>query len=228
MLASALVALMAACGDKKKQETDPGVEGWVEHDLPEMRDSTIFGICAEGTTMNTLQMVTDTGDTLTLSTADVQEAGLVFGGLKVGDRMAVLADRKTDRATMIVNESTLMGEWVMPNPMDGSSEMGICIKEGGIAESINQGALLYKTWRLNNGQLELMSVREGGGDFEETENFRLLYLDDDSLAFKEIRPNRGVNEPDVIYEYTHPHAQDTYEDLNLEFDDESTFDDFVM
>jgi hypothetical protein len=88
--------------------------------------------------------------------------------------------------------------------------------------------LLYKTWRLNNGQLELMSVREGGGDFEETENFRLLYLDDDSLAFKEIRPNRGVNEPDVIYEYTHPHAQDTYEDLNLEFDDESTFDDFVM
>ena len=227
LIAVALVTLMTACGGKKNQEVDPGEEGWVEYVPQELRDSTIFGICTDGSAMNTLQMVTDNGDTLTLNVGSAKDAGMVFGGYATGDRMAVLADKNNSRATMIVNETTLMGEWVMPNPMDGSSEMGINIKEGGIAESINQGSLIYKTWRLNNGQLEIVSVREGGGDFEETELFQLLYLTNDSLAFKEIKPNRGVKEPDVIFEYRHPQPEDEGDDLGIELE-EGSFEDFVM
>jgi hypothetical protein len=209
LMAAAVYALVA-CGDKKQ------AAGQTENEEPSVEilkpDSTIFGLCGEATTMNSLQLITDNGDTLSISIIDAQEAGQVFGGLAIGDRMAVIMPAGGSRATMVINQTTLLGDWVMPNPLDGTSEMGIRFKEGGIAESINHGAVLYKTWRLVNGKLEIVSVREGGGDFEETETFQLLYLSADSLSYKDA---------EETFDLTRPQPEDDYSDLGIDLDDGS-------
>ena len=148
------------------------------------RDSTFYGICGDGSAMNTLQLITDVGDTVNLSIAEANEKGLCFGGFQSGDRMAVILKDKTT-ARQVINQSALLGDWVMPNPIDGSSEMGIRIKDGGIAESIDQPALIYRSWKLYNGKLEIVAVREGGGDAVETNLYDIVAIGPDTLVFKD-------------------------------------------
>ncbi|MBR0180839.1 MAG: hypothetical protein IJQ04_04145 [Prevotella sp.] len=157
------------------------------------QDQTIYGICGNGTAMNTLQLLTDNGDTLSLDLTKAQENYQVFGGLQAGDRMAVLPNKSKTEAVIVINQNTLLGDWVMPNPIDGSSEVGIRIKEGGIAESIDQSSIIYKTWKIFNGKLEILSQREGGGDMEEVALYELIKLGADSLVYRTV----GVEKQDV-------------------------------
>ena len=163
------------------------------------QDQTIYGICGNGTAMNTLQLLSDNGDTLSLNLTKAQDNGQVFGGLQVGDRMAVLPNKTKTEAIIVINQNTLLGDWVMPNPIDGSSEVGIRIKEGGIAESIDQSSIIYKTWKIFNGKLEILSQREGGGDMEEINLFEIILLGPDSLVYKTV----GVEKQDEeTFEYS--------------------------
>ena len=187
------IMILSSCGGKQQQqfveETDSTE---VENVIP--RDKTIYGLCGEGSAMNTLELITDSGDTLTLSLTNAQEAGQVFGGLHVSDRMAVLANDAKTEASLVINMSTLLGDWVMENPIDGSSEVGIRIKEGGIAESIDQSAIIYRTWKIVNGKLEITSVREGGAEEEEINLYDILILGADTLAYKTIGKMRDEEE----------------------------------
>ena len=154
---------------------------------------TVFGLCGEGSAMNTLQLLTDSGDTLSLDLSVARESNNIFGGYECGDKMAVLLTNDRSAAELVINETTLLGNWVMPNPLDGSSIVGISLREGGIAESIDQSTIVYKTWRIVDGGLEIQSVREGGGDVEETNVYRIVKLDADSLVY--------MNEED-LFEYS--------------------------
>lgn len=153
----------------------------------------VFGLCGEGSAMNTLQLLTDSGDTLSLDLSVARESNNIFGGYECGDKMAVLLTNDRSAAELVINETTLLGNWVMPNPLDGSSIVGISLREGGIAESIDQSTIVYKTWRIVDGGLEIQSVREGGGDVEETNVYRIVKLDADSLVY--------MNEED-LFEYS--------------------------
>lgn len=135
--------------------------------------------------MNTLQLLTDTGDTLSIDISDAQDNGKVFGGLLVGDRMAVLPTKDKTQAVMVINQATLLGNWVMPNPIDGSDEVGVRIKEGGVAESIAQSDIVYKTWRLIRGQMEFVLMRESGSGEDETYVYDIAKLGPDSLTLKD-------------------------------------------
>ncbi len=203
-----VVLLQFSCGEKKKP-AEASYDDWEEYDQPD-RDSTIFGVCLAGSAMHSLQLLTDNGDTLMLDIVPAQEAEKVFGGYAIGDRMAVLTDNSRTRASMVLNLNTLQGDWVMPNPMDGTSEIGICIRDGGILESINQSSINYQTWRLVNGQLELVGIREVGGNFEETEIYDIKFLSEDSLSF---------GNPDETFEYGRPGKQEDYSDIELEDED---------
>ena len=164
--------------------------------------------------MNTLQLITDVGDTLTLSIDEANNNGLCFGGFQSGDRMAVmLKDEAT--AKSVINQSALLGDWVMPNPLDGSSEMGIRIKEGGIAESIDQPTLIYRSWRLCNGKLEIVAIREGGGDEEEVNLYDIVALGPDTLVYKDSEDT---------FEYTRYRQRENKEVIRLE----SASDDDMM
>ena len=185
MMLAAASMVIGSCGKKGSQQTaatEPDTTAVVMTN----RDSTLYGICGDGSAMNTLQSITDVGDTITLSVAEANEKGLCFGGFQTGDRMAVMLKAKTKGvARQVINQSALLGDWVMPNPLDGSAEMGIRIKEGGIAESIDQPSLTYRSWRLYNGKLEMVAIREGGGDEVETTLYDIVSIGPDTLIIKD-------------------------------------------
>ena len=180
------------------------------------RDSTIYGLCGEGSAMNTLQIITDNGDTLVLSTLKAREKNSVFGNYAMGDRMAVVANVDSTEALIVINLSTLMGKWVMPNPIDGSDETGFTLFDGGIAESVQMTFATYTAWRILNGMLELTTIDEGGGDIEENNTFRIVSLTPDSLT---------LTDEEEFYEYARKLPEVEYSDIELE---ESAFEDFKM
>lgn len=130
-LLAALLAMMIGwgCTGKKTQqqptESDTMV---VEVSTP---DSTVYGVCGEGTSMHALELLTDEGDTLTyLVDADTEQEA-VKGGLFTGDRMAVVGYKGAEGdmvATCAVNLTTLMGKWT-------SIDKNFEIQEGGLVES---------------------------------------------------------------------------------------------
>lgn len=209
---AAAVLTMGSCGNKGQQVT------YEYNDSIEMssvvdRDTTVYGICGDGSAMNTLQLLTDSGDTLNLSVEEAKDADQCFGGFSAGDRMAVLLKDKAT-AQLVINLSTLMGNWVMPNPLDGSSETGFRIKEGGIVEGIDQGSIIFKSWRIYNGQLEMVMIREGGTEEEETNRYSLVTLGADSLVIKDSED---------VYRYGHPQEVKHNSKIKLE---EASADDY--
>lgn len=179
VVAAALVTL-TGCENKQQNKIE-----FVEPAGTEQKstDVTLFGVCGEGSAMNTLQLLTDSGDSLSLNIESAKESNRVLGSYAPGDRIAVLATQDMKEIKTVINESTLMGKWLMPNPIDGSSYVGIFIKDGGIAESIDQSTIVYKTWRIVDGKLEISLVREGGGDEEETNLYDIEKLNADSLVY---------------------------------------------
>ncbi len=175
------MAMVIGCDNKQKAQgptylaDSATVEG--------KQNKTLFGICGDGSAMNTLQFITDNGDTLYIALHDTREKGKVFGEYVAGDRIAVMPNDDKTEAKVMINESTLLGNWIMPDPIDGSSEVGFSIKDGGIMESINQMSIIYKSWKIFNGQLEVVSMREGGSEIDETEYYDMVRLDADSLVF---------------------------------------------
>ena len=197
-VASATMMLLS-CGGNKQQAQGEETPETTEKENVILRDRTIYGICTDGTAMNTLEMTTDNGDTLSLSLTKAQENGKVFGGLQVTDRVAVVADSAKQNALLVINLNTLMGDWVMPDPIDGSAEIGIRIKEGGVAESIDQSVIVYRTWKIFNGELEIELMREGGGDEEELNRYEILTLSADTLAYRTLGKPRDETE---TFEYS--------------------------
>ena len=213
MMVAVGVWMMASCGNKTQQVAFEEIDstGVVK------ADPTIYGVCGEATAMNTLQLLTDTGDTLSIDLEDAQEHGRVMGGLQTGDRLAVVPTEDMKSAVMVINQTSLLGNWVMPNPIDGSDEVGICIKEGGVAEGIEQSVIVYKTWRLVNGQLEIIMTHEGGSGEDELYLYDIVKLGPDSLTFKDS---------EETFEYSRQKPREEYgKDVKLE---ESSITDFAM
>ncbi len=212
LLVAIAVLTISSCGNStQKVPFDSG------DSVNQMVDSTLYGICGEATSMNVLQLIIDTGDTLMLDISYAKEKGQVFGGLQAGDRMAVLPNDDKTAAVTVINQTALLGDWVMPNPLDGSDEVGIRIKEGGVAESIEQSSIIYRTWRLVKGHLEIVLVRDGANDMEEVYTYDLQKLTADSLVYKDS---------EETYEYGRQKPKETYGDeVKLE---DTSLDDFRM
>lgn len=220
LLMFATLGCIWSCDNKGGQNNISSSEDQAAYIL---RDTTIYGFCADGSSMNTLQIITDAGDTINVSTTMAQQKDRVLGGYAVGDEMAVIVNRDSTQAICIINKSMLHGDWVMPNPIDGSSEMGMRILRGGVAESIDQSTVVYKSWRIFNGQLQFTVTREDGIDMEEYQIYEILKLTADSLRVK------SLDEDGEIYEYGHPRGEEyTEEDLNGVVLDEGLDDEFNM
>lgn len=200
LVAFAMTVVSCGGGSQQPQQYVADESDSTESYYP--HDQTIYGICGD-TAKNVLNLLTDDGDTISLDITKALAAGQVLGGRSRGDRMAVLPNKARTEAIVVINQNTLLGDWVMPNPIDGSSEVGIRIKEGGIAESIEQPNLSYRTWRLIRGQLELVQVQEDGSGQEETFFYDIVYLGPDSLVYKDAEDT---------FEYTRQRAKKGYED----------------
>jgi hypothetical protein len=209
-VAAAGMTIMLSCGGKGGQQRVASDEQDTSAVNVIPTDKTLYGICGEGTAMNTLQLLRDNGDTVMMSITNAIEAGQVFGGLMVGDRLAVMPNATGSEAVIVINQNTLLGDWVMPNPIDGSSEVGIRIKEGGVAESIDQSSIIYKTWKIFNGRLEILSQRDGGGDEEELNLYELVKLGADSLVYRTLNKPREEMETFEYSRWKEPEKMDLH------------------
>ena len=150
-IAAVLLAslVIAGCGGKKNKAN---VE-YVSTLKQEANDSTVYGKCGEGTMMNTLELVTDSGDTVVYSIEEAAARGDVKGGLLAGDRMAVVPALDADNnavASSVVNVTTLLGKWTC---LDRSFEL---LVDGSVRSNVKEPHP-YTSWRLFNGKLLLSS-----------------------------------------------------------------------
>lgn len=165
-----LLSCLMACNGNKQKNTDNSAAT----DTATAADSTLYGICGEGTAMHTLQLITLTGDTLNLSLLpddddDADTRATVNGGLMCGDHLAVLATTTADGpiATKVINLTSLMGRWT-------SISRNFVIEEGGFVTSdVKAETRPYTSWKIFNGQLLL------GRD-----TFNIVTLGPDSLAIE--------------------------------------------
>jgi hypothetical protein len=206
--------LLMGCGGQKQQT------GNVEADSTDVEITerpTIYGIAANTSLKDTLELIIDDGDTLYIDITKAYKENKVLGIIQEGDRIIVVADASKKVADIVINQNMLLGDWVMPDPIDGSSDVGICIKEGGIAETIEMTSISYRTWKIVDGKLEIVSVIEGGGQEEEVNYYDITKLTYDSLVYQ--------NDEDT-YEYSRLKPKEQYgSDIKLE---ESALEDFIL
>lgn len=155
-LAVAIVMLVAGCNDRKQKPQT------VDNDDVEVADSTVYGVCGSGTSMHSLELVTDAGDTLTYiildSEADMdggETKGVVSnveGGFMAGDKMAVTGMETVEGelvATRVINVTSLLGHWT-------SIDRNFVIEEGGTVHSeVKAETNPWTLWKILNGQLLL-------------------------------------------------------------------------
>lgn len=146
-----LVLMLAACDAKKKQQIEDTDE------VAEVNDTTIYGVCGEGTSMHSLEIITDAGDTLvyTLLSQDaeteVETPSDVQGGLMAGDKMAVTGHKTADElvADRVINVTSLLGHWT-------SIDKNFTIEEGGTVHSaVKAETNPWTSWKILNGSLLL-------------------------------------------------------------------------
>lgn len=149
-LAGIVAMALAGCQGKK---TAPPV---ITHDsLPEFSgaaDSTVYGVCGEGTSMNSLQLITDDGDTLSVFLGDDEQTDKVQGGLLAGDRIAFIGykDKQTGYvAQKVINVTSLLGKWT-------SIDKNFELMEGGqVKNNVQAETNPWTSWKLFNGRLLL-------------------------------------------------------------------------
>lgn len=218
-----LWAAVAVCCDfQKKDNVDVGFD--VIDTEVEKSDSTIYGVCGSALSATRMQLVTDKGDTLNMSIARAVRERQVFGGIRPGEHLAVLANADSTEAVQVINTSAMMGDWVMEDPIDGSSEVGVSLKEGWVAESINHTTIQYESWRLFNGELELVNTRDDGVDMEETLRYKILSIGPDSLVIEELGNPSADTRADV-YHYSRQKPKEEFKS-NMVIEG-SKFEDFL-
>ena len=160
--------LVMGCVDRKPKQVAEKDAAAVEETN---NDSTVYGVCGDGTAMHTLQIISDAGDTLMyMLNSDGEVISDVQGGLMVGDRLAIVGVQANGErvAQKVINLTTLLGKW---SSLDKNFE----IQEGGGVQSfVKAESNPWTTWKILNGKLLLnkdtFSVNTLGADSLYLEN----------------------------------------------------------
>ena len=139
---------IAGCTDKKTAQQP---QLMVEAD-EQVTDTTVYGVCGDGTAMHTLQLITDGGDTLEYLIEDEGDVTSdVQGGLLSGDKVAVTSVEIEGEkvAHKVINLTTLLGKWT-------SIDKNFEIEEDGTVKSFLKAEQRpWTSWKILNGQLLL-------------------------------------------------------------------------
>ncbi len=170
-VAALLAVAFFACNENKK--TQPAEDDNPKASAP---DSTVYGVCGEATSMHSLQVITDVGDTLNYLVIDEGEKPTdVQGGLMAGDHLAVVGGQTEGElmAKKVINLTSLLGRWT-------SIDKDFEIEDGGTVKStVKAESKPWTYWKVFNGQLILnkdtFEVTGLGADS--------LYLENDNGIF---------------------------------------------
>ena len=172
----ALVVLFVAnsCKDKKTVPVISTNDSVALEDAE--NDSTIYGVCGEGTSMHSLELISDAGDTLTVFIDD-EQPGIVQGGLLAGDRIALIGYKAQDGemlAQKVINLTSLLGKWT-------SLDKNFDILEGGeVKNNVKAEINPWTSWKILNGKLLLnkdtFAIDNLGPDSLMLENTQGIYV----------------------------------------------------
>lgn len=181
-LAIALAALLAACAggntndDASAVDTTLSVVGTVSRvEAPRELEATI----GDGTTMHTVEVVTDEMDTLYVEI----ENGSVAGGLRAGHRIDILYRRGEDAlvALVAVNVSALQHLWTQERTPEGTQSLEL--NAGGRAATHDMEPVSYDHWSLHGGRLLLTCAPTPGAEQSGyTDTFDIMLLTADTLV----------------------------------------------
>jgi hypothetical protein len=151
-------------------------------------DSTVYGICAEGSNNTTLKLFVGEGDTLSIGVAGRDTA--MLGGVNEGDELALMTEVDKNGKRVVkhcVNLTTLAGRW-QTEGNDTADQMQIRMEEGG--GIINTGSKnikkMYAHWMIHNNKL-VLSGREssGNGHYDSfCDTFSITHLTADRMELK--------------------------------------------
>lgn len=148
----ALVSLFVVNSCKERKTSNViSVVDTADVDVP---DSTIYGICGDGTTMHNLQLITDAGDTMNVFIDD-EEPNIVKGGLLAGDRIALILNGQKNEelgdvaAQQVINLTSLLGKWTS---LDKNFEI---IEGGEVKNNVKAEQNPWTSWKILNGKLLL-------------------------------------------------------------------------
>ncbi len=149
-----MLVILAGC-TPKKDKTQINVDS-----QESVADSTVYGVCGDGTSMHSLELITDAGDTLTYTILDAEydedgtQEGMVShveGGLMAGDKVAVTGQKVDGEliADRVINVTSLLGHWT-------SIDRNFEIEEGGTVRSnVKAETNPWTSWKILNGRLLL-------------------------------------------------------------------------
>lgn len=141
---------MVGCNSNGKKNAKTGDKDSVEAKVE--ADTTVYGVCGDGTAMHSLELITDDGDTLNYMIMDEgADSATVLGGLLAGDRLAVIGHKVDGEnyAQTVINLTTLQGRWT-------SIDRNFEILEGGVVKSHLQAETNpWTEWKICNGKLLL-------------------------------------------------------------------------
>lgn len=170
----AFVAIFAmnSCKNKKTES----VIGMNDSTQLAEDDSTIYGVCGDGTSMHNLELISDDGDTLSVFIDDANP-DIVQGGLLSGDRVALLAYKGQDGemvAQKVINITSLLGKWT-------SLDKNFDIIEGGeVKNNVKAETNPWTAWKIVNGKLLLnkdtFDIDNLGPDSLTLENKQGIYV----------------------------------------------------
>lgn len=162
-------------GSCRNQSARPVVAPTEDSSAVDEDDSTVYGVCGDGTAMHSLELITDAGDTLNYLITDDASAPVVKGGLFSGDRMAVIGHKEDGEyvATEVINLTALMGKWT-------SIDRDFEIMEGGTVKNyVKAETHPWVSWKICNGKLVLnrdtFTVDGLGADSLYIENSRGIF-----------------------------------------------------
>lgn len=169
----AVCILTAGCNNNSKK---PVVTNIDTTEVAET-DTTIYGLCGEGTSMHSLELITNEGDTLSfLIDDDDPDMETVKGGLLSGDKLAVIKKHMADEPTVekVINLTTLEGKWT-------SLDRNFEIVEGGeVLSTVQSESNPYTSWKILNGHLlmgrDTFDILTLGADTLEIENSKGIFV----------------------------------------------------
>lgn len=174
MMALVVLFAVSSCKDKKTVPVISTNDSVALEDAE--NDSTIYGVCGEGTSMHSLELISDAGDTLTVFIDD-EQPGIVQGGLLAGDRIALIGYKAQDGemlAQKVINLTSLLGKWT-------SIDKNFDILEGGeVKNNVKAETNPWTSWKILNGKLLLnkdtFAIDNLGPDSLTLENTQGIYV----------------------------------------------------
>ena len=142
--------------------------------------------------MNNVTIITDSGDTLNLSTMDADPAKvhgvLIDDSVKVTYQVEKLDGMKILQATeLVVTVHSpyyyIQGTWTEPNPIKPDEAQGFILSQDGTARSVGMATLLYENWNLDDNELTMNYKSIGNGQtLEGTDTLTIVKINADSLV----------------------------------------------